>query len=104
MLSKHQAFLNSDYILLIVWVSISEGFEDACFNKALLVQSFLVAEDLEGGEFLPLVVPSFENLSKRPLADPLVDLEAIGDVVMDVTDVLTLVVVKTTVFRSIRRG
>jgi len=103
-LSKHQAFLNSDYILLIVWVSISEGLEDACFNKALLVQSFLVAEDLEGGEFLPLVVPSFENLSKRPLADPLVDLEAIGDVVMDVTDVLTLVVVKSTVFRSIRRG
>jgi hypothetical protein len=48
------------------------------------------------------VVVALENLSKRPFADALLDLKSVGYMVVDVTDVLSFVVVETAIFRTIR--
>jgi len=102
MFTEHQGFLNPHYILLIVWIAVPEGLKDTSFNETLLIEAFLVTEDLEGDELLSLMVPAFENLAEGALSDTLVNFKSVSDVIMDVTDILSFVVVKATVFWTVR--
>lgn len=70
----------------------------------MLVQALLVSQDFEGHDLLLLVVPALEDLAEAAFADALLHLETVGDVVMRITDVLTLVVVKAAVLWPIWCG
>jgi len=102
MFAEHQGFLNPHDVLLIVWVAVPEALEDTSFDETLFIEALLVAEDFEGDELLSLVVPTFENLAEGALANTFVNFKSVSNVVVDVTNVLSFVVIKTTVFWSVR--
>lgn len=101
MLSEYQSLNDSHNVLLVIGVTVSQSFEDTGFDEALLIQTFLIPEDFQCNEFFFLVVPRFEYLTERTLADALVDFEPIRDLIVDLADILALVVVKSPVFRAV---
>lgn len=104
MLTENEGLDNTHNILFILRIIVLEFLEHASFDQALLIQTFLVAEDLEGDYLLLLVVEALKDLAERALADALLHLKAVSDVVMHLADVLSFVVIEASVFRPIRCG
>lgn len=103
-LAEHQRFNDAHNVLLIIRVVDFEFLQDSSLDEALLVEALFVAQDLQGDDLLFLVIPALEDLAEAALTDALLHLEAVGDVVVRVADVLALVVVKAAVLRPIRSG
>jgi len=101
MFPEDQTLLNPYDILLIVWISVTERLQDTSFDQALFIEAFLVTKNFECGKLFPLVIIGFEHLPEGSLADPLVDFKSVGNMIVHITDVFTLVVVKSSVFRTI---
>ena len=104
MLAEDERLQDPNDVFLIFRVVLLELLEDASLDQALLVQALLVTEDLQSDDLLLLVVEAFENLTERALSNPLLNFIPVRNMVVYVTDILTIVIVEAAILRAIRSG
>lgn len=85
----------------VVRVEILQVRENVHFDETLLLETFLVANDLQGDHFLLLVIVATQNETERAFAQRLEDFKAITNVIFaDFNERSILVVV---IFDAARR-
>lgn len=102
MLSEDKRVDNAHNVAFVVRVLVLELVEEASLNEPLLVQALLVPEDLQGDHHVGLMIVTLENLTKTSFANLLLDLVAVGNVVLGLTYVLALIIIEATVLGAIR--
>ena len=101
MFSEDKLVQDADDVPLIIWVPFFQLLQDASLNQPLFIQPFLVPQDLQRDHLVRLVIKSLENLPETPLPDLFLHLIPVRNVVFRITDVLTFIIVKTTIFRAV---
>ena len=66
MLAEDDVVVHPDNIVLIVLVLLLQIPQEAQFDTSLMLEAFLVADDLDGDHGLLLVIEAFESLAKAP--------------------------------------
>ena len=97
MLPKNQRFDDSNNVFLIFRIIGLQLLQDAGFNEPLFIQPLFISEDLQGDNLLLLVIKALEHLSEGALANTLLYFISISNVVVDVTDIFTFIVIKAAV-------
>lgn len=94
MRSEVEMFLDVHDVQRVVDVEILQVSENVHFDETLLLEAFLVANDLQGDGFLLLVIVTTQDESERALAQRLQDFESITNVIFaDLDERAVLVVV-----------
>lgn len=104
MLAENQGLNDANNIFLVFRVAELQFFENARLDQSLLIKSLLVSENFQGHGLALLVVIALEHLAERTFSDALLHFEPIANVVVNIADVLSFVIVKTPVLRSVWRG
>lgn len=68
MIPKLEVFLDSDNVVLIFCIIISESFQNLDFNQTLIVKPFLVPDNFHGDVLLLFVVKALEAVAKGPFS------------------------------------
>jgi hypothetical protein len=95
--TEHEALVYAHHVLFVVRIMLFELLKKRGLNQTLLVQSFFVAKNLQRDQFLVFVIETPIDLSERAFADALLHFEPIRNMVMNLADVLTMVVIETIV-------
>ena len=96
MLPEHAVILDTDYIIGVFWVVFFQVEKDFELNACLVLELFLVPDNLDCNNLVGLVINTFECLAERAFAEEVKDFEAVSDVVLE-NDVVvaTLIVIAT---------
>jgi hypothetical protein len=103
MLSKDAVVFDSDDVVYIIRVVLSQVIEDVKFNSSLVMKSLLVSDDLDGDLFICLVVTAFKGLSKAALAQEIENLIPVDQVILQHNLVVTSVIIVTIIVLKLRR-
>ena len=68
MLSEHTVVFNPDDVVCVLGVVVSQVEEDFELDSRLVLQLFLVPDDLYSHNLACFVVQAFESLAKGPLS------------------------------------
>lgn len=98
MLAEDELLVDAHDVLLVISIVFFQLLQNASLDESLFEKTFLIPKNLECDRLFIFMIVALENLPKRPLADLLLDLEPVRDVVVDLADVLIFVIVKPVIF------
>ena len=97
MLAEHTIIFDPNNIILVVLVMVVQIFENLQLNSCLVLEFFLISDDLDSHHLLSLVIEALDSLSKAALAEELEDLISVAQVVLEDDLVVTLIVIITVI-------
>lgn len=103
MFAEDECLNDSDNVFLIFRVVLLQFFQYACLDQSLLIQALLVTKDLQSYNLLLLMIKDLEYLTERAFADSLLYLESVGNVIVNIADVFSFIVVKAAILGTIGR-
>ena len=93
MLSEHAVIFDPDHVVLVVLIVEVEVLQDLEFHASLVLELFLVSDDLDGDHLLGFVVHAFDGLPKATLSQKLEDFVPVAKMVLEDDLIIALVIV-----------
>ena len=103
MFSEDECLNDAHNVLFVFRIIGLQLLEHASLDEALLVETLLVAKNFERDYFLFLVIEALEYLTKRTFSDAFLHFVTIGDMVVNLADILALVVIEASILGAVWR-
>lgn len=98
MISKHKRFFDSNDVIIVLRIIISQMCKHIHFNISLIVKLLLVSNNLQSNKLFVLMIETFQSLSKAAFSKRRYNFESKGDVVLEhyviVTSLIIISIIK----------
>ena len=82
MLSEHAVVLDSDDVVGVIWIVVSQMNQNLKFNSSLVLELLLVSNDFDSHSLSSFVIDTFQCLPEGALSEKINNLKPVGNVVL----------------------